>query len=75
MEDSVGDLFTKEESHEVFWPFFYVRVLLSMHFMKSPMIKTNKLPRLVSIRNKKLASRLARYLILWNNSLMAEVGG
>ena len=42
MEDSVGDLFTKEESHEVFWPFFYVRVFLSMHFMKFPMIKTNR---------------------------------
>ena len=41
MEDSVADLFTKEEFHEVCWPLFLVRLLLSMHFVKFLMIKRN----------------------------------
>lgn len=52
MEDSVADLFTKEEFNEVFWPFFHVRLLFSIHFVKFPMIKTNKLSCFFCIKNK-----------------------
>lgn len=41
MEDSVGDLFTKGEPHEVFWP-FSVLVLPSVHFTEFLTIKTNR---------------------------------
>lgn len=68
MEDGVGDLFTSEESYDVFWPFFPIfGVLLLVHFMKFPIVKstnqTNKsLFCLYPIPNKKTCPYIVQVL-------------